>query len=95
MNKNNFPYIALTLGIICMLIIIVGGEVNENQSTKLPLLTLLVICEFAFFVCAIGAYMCVREVMSVGYAGLHTLVGVVCALLAGRFLVLGINFWPL
>ncbi|MDW3095616.1 MAG: hypothetical protein R8G33_08085 [Gammaproteobacteria bacterium] len=95
MNKKIFPYIALTLGIICMLVVIVGGDVGDNQSTNLPLLTLLIICEFAFFVCSIGAYMCVREVIDVGFTALHIFVGVICALLAARFFMLGINFWPL
>ncbi len=95
MNKNNFPYIALALGIICMSIIIVGGEVNDNQLTKLPLLTLLLICEFAFFVCAIGAYISFRKIMSLGFAVLPIIVGVSCGLLAARFLILGIDFWPL
>ncbi len=77
-----------------MLVLIVGGEVGENQLPKLPLLTLLVISEFAFFVCIIGAFMCLREIIELGFTALHLFVGVSCALLAVKFLILGIGFWP-
>ncbi len=95
MSKYSFPYIALAMGIFFMLVVVIGGEVGDGQSTKLPLLTLLVVSEFAFFICVIGAYMGVRRILDLGFSAVYALVCVSCVLLAIRFLMLGLKFWPL
>jgi uncharacterized membrane protein YhaH (DUF805 family) len=95
MSKYSFPYVALAIGIFFMLVVMIGGEVSDSQSTKLPLLTLLVISEFAFFVCVIGAYTSVRRILELGFSVIYALICVSCVLLAIRFLMLGLEFWPL
>jgi uncharacterized membrane protein YhaH (DUF805 family) len=95
MSKYSFPYVALAMGIFFMLVVTIGGQLNESGFTKLPLLTLLVVSEFSFFLCAIGAYLGLRRIIDLGFSAMHALVGVSCLILAIRFLMLGIDFWPL
>ena len=95
MNKSNFPFIAIGLGLFFWFVILVGGKVDAEGVTKLPLLTLLVISEFAFFVTLIGAYMSIRECLAKGVDLTKVVVTICCALLALRFLLSGIDFWPL
>ena len=49
MKTFNFPYLALGLGLFLILIVIKGSEAGSDGVTPVPLLTLLVICEFGFF----------------------------------------------
>jgi hypothetical protein len=95
MSKYSFPYVALAMGIFFMLVVIVGGQLGVDGSTKLPLLTLLVVSEFSFFLCAIGAYLSLRRISDLGFSVAHSLVGVACIILSARFLMLGVEFWPL
>lgn len=95
MSKYSFPYVALAMGIFFMLVVTIGGQLGEGGSTKLPLLTLLVVSEFAFFLCLIGAYLSLRRIIDLGFTSIHAVVGVSCVILAVRFLMLGLAFWPL
>ncbi len=96
MKKINFPYIALGLGLVLMLVVIKGSEVRGGEAaTAIPLLSLLVINEFAFFVTAIGAYIGIRQIVSTGIKPVYTITIVFCVLLSIRFLMLGIDLWPL
>ncbi|MFK7793827.1 MAG: hypothetical protein AB8B89_00620 [Gammaproteobacteria bacterium] len=95
MSKYNFPYVALAMGIFFMLVVTIGGQLDENSSTQLPLLTLLVVSEFAFFLCAIGAYLSLRRIIDLGYSAIHAVVGISCVILSARFLMLGLALWPL
>ncbi len=95
MRKYNFPYIVLAMGILFMLVVTIGGQIDQGGLTKLPLLTLLVVTEFAFFLCAIGAYLSLRGIIDLGYSAIHALVGISCMVLAARFLMLGLEFWTL
>ena len=51
--------------------------------------------EFAFFVCAIGAYLSARRVLDLGFSIVHVAAGASCLLMAIQFMMLGIDFWPL
>ena len=93
MSKHRFPFIAAGLGLLFMLVVMLGSELRDG-STMLPLFTLLAISEVAFFITAIGAYLGVRHLLSAGVKPLYTIVVLVCALLAVRFLFLGIALWP-
>lgn len=95
MSKYNFPYIALFLGMTLMLVVSFGGQVNDANITRLPLLTLLIICEFAFFVTAIGAYVSLKQIFDSGLTWTRLIVTALCGLSAVTFLVKGIAFWPL
>ena len=95
MNKPNYPYIALGLGLFLLLVIITGGKTGSSGSTVLPLLALLIISEFAFFITIIGTYIAFKQIPNAGIYSIHTLMAACCLLLAICFLILGINFWPL
>lgn len=61
MKSYNFPYIALGLGLFLMLVVMKGSEPGNEGNTNLPLLTLLFVSEFAFFVTAIGGYIGIKK----------------------------------
>ena len=94
MNKINFPYIALGLGLFIMLVLISGFEARKEGVTVIPLLTLLVASEFAFFVTAIGGYIGIRHIKETGMKPLYTGVTLFCILLSICFLLLGVALWP-
>lgn len=95
MSKYNFPYIAFAMGVFFMLVVTIGGQESEGGTTGLPLLTLLVVSEFSFFLCAIGAYLSVKRILDIGFNAVHALLGISCVILSIRFLIMGIDFWPL
>ena len=95
MKTYKFPYIALGFGLVLMLVVMKGSEAGDDGSTLLPLLTLLVANEFAFFVTAIGGYLGVRHIQSVGIKPVYAIATAACILLAGRFMWLGVGLWPL
>jgi uncharacterized membrane protein YadS len=94
MNKINFPYVALGLGLFILLVLIGGVEARNDGSNVIPLLTLLVASEFAFFVTAIGGYIGFRHIKETGIRPLYTGVTVLCILLSIGFLLLGVALWP-
>lgn len=98
----NFPYIALVLGLLLSLMITKGSELDSNTSdgeTLLPLLTLLIINECAFFLTAAGTFIGVKHIISTNFKdsskALYIITIVLCALLCIQFLLLGIKLWPL
>jgi len=95
MKKINFPYIALGLGLFLMLLVVFGSKTQGEAGTVLPLLSLLVMSEFAFFVTAIAAYIGVSHIVSTGIKPLYAITTLLCLLLSLRFMVLGIQLWPL
>ncbi len=78
-----------------MLVIILGGEANTDSATLVPLLTLLMISEFAFFMTAAGAYIGIKHIISTGIKPVYTITTILCGLLSVKFMLLGIDFWPL
>ena len=57
MNKNKFPFVALGIGLFMLLLVLKGSAIRDDGSTTIPLLTLLIVSEFSFFVTAVGAYL--------------------------------------
>ena len=94
MTKINFPYIAFALGLVFTLVVMKGSETNDSGVTSLPLLTLLVISEFSFFVTAIGALIGFQHFKSASRKPIYLTAIVLCLLLAVRFMLLGIELWP-
>ncbi len=95
----NFPYIALALGLLLSLMITKGSQLDSNSETLLPLLTLLIINECAFFLTAAGTFIGVKHITSNNFKDssktLYTITIVLCALLCIQFLLLGFKLWPL
>lgn len=92
--KLSFPWLALGLGLTIAVILVVSGAVDPASKPALPLLTLLIMTEFGFFVTAIGAGLALRSgfAQGFGFAMLAVIAG--CALLAAGFLWLGLSLWP-
>ena len=63
-----------------------GSVTGDDGATAMPLLTLLVVSEFAFFVTAVGAYLGVMQILSVGIKPLIT-----CRHAVGSCIVLSIG----
>ena len=95
MKSFNFPFIASGMGLFLMLVVMRGSETDGAGVTALPLLTLLVISEFAFFVTAIGAFLGLKRIYAVGIKPVYAIITVLCILLSVRFMLLGIELWPL
>lgn len=95
MKKINFPYLALGIGLFLMLVIIKGSEPGSDGATKIPLLALLAISEFAFFITAFAAYFGIKHILSVGISFFYASITVFCILLSIRFMIFGIELWPL
>jgi len=95
MKATHFPYIALALSAFLLLLVLKGSELNSDGTTLLPLLTLLVVSEFSFFVTAIATYIGLKNISSFGYKSIYSLATLLCLLLSIRFMLLGIELWPL
>jgi heme/copper-type cytochrome/quinol oxidase subunit 3 len=94
MNKNNFPFVALGIGLLIMLFVMKGRETLDDGTTAIPLLTLLIISEFAFFLTIIGAYFGIRRILTDGMKPLNVVITLFCMLLSVGFLWLGVALWP-
>jgi heme/copper-type cytochrome/quinol oxidase subunit 3 len=94
MNKNQFPFVALGIGLFMLLLVIKGSQSGDDGTTIIPLLTLLIVSEFSFFVTAVGAYLGIRQIQANGIKPLIALITLLCMLLAVGFLWLGITLWP-
>ena len=94
MNKNKFPHLALGIGLSLFLLVSIGSRANPDGNTYLPLLALLTMCELAFFVTLIGAYISFKQIFSGQNKYTHIAMTIACALLALQFLLRGISLWP-
>lgn len=99
MKTVNFPYLSLALGLFLLLVVTRGSETGENGMTALPLLTLLIINECAFFLTAAGSFIGIRYLKSISFkisfTPLYAMTTVLCVLLTIQFTLLGITLWPL
>ena len=77
-----------------MLLVWFGSKPLGDGSTILPLLTLLVVSEFSFFVTGIGTVIGSRHILSTGLKPVYAIITLLCLLLSLRFLWLGIELWP-
>jgi len=92
--KLSFPWLALGLGLTLAVILVVSGAVDPASKPALPLLTLLIMAEFGFFVTAFGAGHAIRMGITQGFGfALFALIAG-CSLLSIGFLWLGISLWP-
>lgn len=92
--KIKFPYIALFLGAFLWVAVILGAQIGPDERTYFPLLTLLLISEFAFFVTIIGGIIMLKEILMGGFKVFRLIVCFLCLLLSIEFLRLGLYFWP-
>lgn len=95
MKKYNFPYIALGLGLVFLLVILIGSQSASDGRTTLPLLTLLAVSEVAFFATAIAGYIGVKQIKAVDTIFAYKAATGICIIMSIVFMTLGINLWPL
>jgi hypothetical protein len=94
MTNTGFPGLALVIGILAAAGLLQSGALAPGAEHALPLLTLLVVSEFAFFVTAIGAGVGINAMLNRGVRPAVLLPTLGCAVLAAGFLYLGIRLWP-
>lgn len=99
MKTINFPYIAMALGLLLLVLLTRGSQTGDEGSTALPLLTLLIINECAFILCLIGSYIGIKNVRVATFNNrqriLYAITTALCILLAIQFALIGIELWPL
>ena len=95
MQKIHLPYLALPLGLLFMFIISIGSEVNADGITRIPLLSMLIMNEFAFFLSAAATYIGIKHIQTIGFKTAYTFIVAGCMVLVLRFTLLGVQLWPL
>ncbi len=95
MKKTVYPYIALGLGVCLLVTLLASSMVAPDGKPALPLLTLLIMSEFGFIVTAIGAVVGIIAVKASQRKLMLVLTSLACGAMAVRFMMLGIEFWPL
>jgi len=99
MKTINFPYLALALSLFLLMVVTRGSELDADGVTALPLLTLLIINECAFFLSVAGAFIGLKYLKSIDFKfsikPLYTMTTVLCILLTIQFTLLGVKLWPL
>lgn len=94
MKKLAFPWIALSLGLLVMVTLLGAGALRPAEEYGLPLLTMLIVDEFGFFLTAIGAGVGVSALLKQGIRTSLLVTTLACGLLAAGFLFLGLRLWP-
>jgi len=99
MKTVNFPYLALALGLFLLMVVTRGSQTDSEGITALPLLTLLIVNECAFFLTLAGTIIGLKYLRSINFKfslkPLYTITTVLCILLTIQFILLGIKLWPL
>jgi len=99
MKTINFPYLALALSLFLLMVVTRGSVTDSEGIPALPLLTLLIINECAFFLSVAGAFIGIKYLKTIDFniklKPLYTITTVLCILLSIQFTLLGIKLWPL
>jgi len=93
MKLVKFPFIGLSFGLFLIFIILIGRGTTSQGEAVLPLLTVLFVCEFAFVMTAIGAYIGFRNMRSVGFKTWYAMVSLLCFFMAIGLMLLGVELW--
>ena len=91
--KLSFPWIASGIGLILAMALIKAGILGEAEEMSLPLLTMLFISEFGFFVTAAGSFLAGKSLVRQGRSLSNLLLTLTCGALAIAFFSLGIWLW--
>ena len=92
--RFSFPWLALGLGLLIATVLIFSGALGAEAERSLPLLMLLMIAEFGFFLNLIGAWLAVRQLTRSGLNAGDILSASGCTVLAIGFAWLGLRLWP-
>jgi hypothetical protein len=94
MGNLSYPWLALGLGLLVGAGLLYTGVMSPNANYALPLLTMLIVNEFGFFVTAIGAGVGINMIFKDGMQTPLLMVVIGDAILAACFLYLAIRLWP-
>ena len=94
MGKLTFPLLALGLGLLVAAGLLMSGALSPGGNYELPLLTMLIVNEFGFFVTAIGAGVGINTLLKGDAPSSLLMVIIACAVMAAGFLYLAIKLWP-
>ena len=94
MTKPGFPWLALGMGLLVAIGLLASGVLSPEAEYDLPLLTMMIVNEFGFFVTAIGAGIGINTLLKDGMQPRLLMVTVGCAVMAAGFLYLAIKLWP-
>ena len=94
MNKGNFPFIALALGLALMGVLYKTGATDPGTELLLPLLTVLIISEFGFIVMAVAVFLGGQTLVKNGFDIVLAVVTLLCGMLGVEFLLVGLEHWP-
>jgi hypothetical protein len=94
MGKLTFPWLAMGMGLLVAIGLAASGVFSPEANYDLPLLTMMIVNEFGFFVTAIGAGVGINSLLKDGKQPSLLMVTVSCAVMAAGFLYLAIKLWP-
>lgn len=94
MGKLGFPWLAMGMGLLVATGLVASGVLSSEANYDLPLLTMMIVNEFGFFVTAIGAGVGINTLLRDGVQPPLLMVTVSCAVMAAGFLYLAIRLWP-
>jgi hypothetical protein len=94
MGNLSFPWLALGLGLLVAIGLFFSGALSPDGRYDLPLLTMLIVNEFGFFVTAIGAGVGINMMIRDGIQQPLLTVVIACGILAAGFLYVAIKLWP-
>jgi small neutral amino acid transporter SnatA (MarC family) len=94
MNKSNFPFIALAIGMFLMGVLYITGAINPDAELVLPLLTVLIISEFGFIVMAAAVFLGIQTMARNGFDIVLSVVTLLCGMLGVEFMITGLEHWP-
>jgi hypothetical protein len=94
MGKLTFPWLAFGMGLLIATGLLASGALSPEADYELPLLTMMIVNEFGFFVTAIGAGLGINALLRDGVQSPLLMVTVGCAVMAAGFLYLAIRLWP-
>ncbi len=94
MTNFTYPQLAFGMGLLVAVGLLKSGALGPAEGYDLPMLTMLIVNEFGFFVTAIGAGVGINAMMGkrVSPSGLFFVI--TNAIMALLFLYLGIRLWP-
>jgi hypothetical protein len=95
MTDTSYPHLALGIGLLVAVGLLQAGALGPAEGRALPLLTMLIVNEFGFFVTAIGAGVGIRTLRGQVFRLRPVLIITANSLLAAGFLYLGMKLWPL
>lgn len=94
MNKTNFPFIALALGLFLMGVLFKTGATDPDVELLLPLLTVLIISELGFIVMAVAVFLGGQTLIKNGFDIVLGVVTLLCGMLGVEFMLVGLEHWP-